>query len=73
MVQLMKSNDLKHQRQTTPFTEKVPSVKLEIEDSFEEERGPLTKRTKPSPSLNKVVSKSARKVYEETVIFFILL
>ncbi|XP_040374071.1 uncharacterized protein LOC112197464 isoform X1 [Rosa chinensis] len=48
MVQLMKSGDL---RQTTPCKDKLP-VKLEIEDSLEEEHGPLNKRSKPSPAFH---------------------
>ncbi|KAM0963717.1 hypothetical protein PS1_023125 [Malus domestica] len=49
MVQLMKSGDLRPELHTMPCTEKVP-VKLEIEDSLEEEHGPLNKRPKPSPA-----------------------
>ena len=50
MVQLMNSGDL---RRTTPCKDKVP-VKLEIEDSLEEEHGPLNKRSKPSPAFQEV-------------------
>ncbi|KAF5469413.1 hypothetical protein F2P56_013491 [Juglans regia] len=49
MVQLMKSANLKHEpeKKTAACREKPP-VKLEIEDSLEEEHGPLNKRSKPS-------------------------
>ena len=53
MVQLMKSGDLQPELHTMPCTEKVP-VKLEIEDSLEEEHGPLNKRPKPSPAFQEV-------------------
>lgn len=51
MVQLMKSGNLKPEPETTSCRDKVP-VKLEIvEDSIDEEHGPLNKRSKASPSL----------------------
>lgn len=49
MVQLMKSGDLLSEQDTAACTDKPP-VKLEIEDSLEDEHAPLTKRTKPSPA-----------------------
>ncbi|RVW21136.1 hypothetical protein CK203_109954 [Vitis vinifera] len=49
MVQLMKSGSLRPERETTPCRDKLP-VKLEIEDSLEEEHGPFNKRSKPSTS-----------------------
>lgn len=53
MVQLMKSGDLRPERGTTPCKDKVP-VKLEIEDSLEEEHSPFNKRSKPSPAFQEV-------------------
>lgn len=53
MVQLMTSGDLRSEQETADCTEKAP-VKLEIEDSLEEEHGPLNKRSKPSPAFNEV-------------------
>lgn len=50
----MKSGDLRHEPETTPCTDKVP-VKLEIEDSLEEEHGPLSKRSKPTAAFNEVL------------------
>ncbi|ESR66794.1 ATP-dependent DNA helicase [Citrus sinensis] len=51
MVQLMKSGNPKPDPETTSCREKVP-VKLEIvEDSLDEEHGPLNKRSKPSSTL----------------------
>lgn len=51
MVQLMKSSNLMPEPEkkatTTSFRDELP-VKLEIEDSLEEEHGPLNKRSKPS-------------------------
>ncbi|KAH7546133.1 uncharacterized protein LOC107426267 isoform X1 [Ziziphus jujuba] len=49
MVQLMKSGGLRHEPEAC--MEKIP-VKLEIEDSLEEEHGPLNKRSKPTSALN---------------------
>lgn len=49
MVQLMKSGSHRPERETTPCRDKLP-VKLEIEDSLEEEHGPFNKRSKLSPS-----------------------
>ncbi|XP_050119570.1 uncharacterized protein LOC126596913 isoform X2 [Malus sylvestris] len=49
MVQLMKSGDFGPEPHAMPCTEKVP-VKLEVEESLEEEHGPLNKRSKPSPA-----------------------
>ncbi|XP_018498515.2 uncharacterized protein LOC103929234 isoform X2 [Pyrus x bretschneideri] len=49
MVQLMKSGDFGPETHAIPCTEKVP-VKLEVEESLEEEHGPLNKRSKPSPA-----------------------
>ncbi|KAE8730788.1 50S ribosomal protein L35 isoform 1 [Hibiscus syriacus] len=47
----MRSGNLRPEPQTTALPEKEP-VKLEIlEDSLEEEHGPLSKRSKPSPYL----------------------
>ncbi|GMJ07211.1 hypothetical protein like AT4G30780 [Hibiscus trionum] len=47
----MRSGNLRPEPQTAAFPEKAP-VKLEIvEDSLEEEHGPLSKRSKPSPNL----------------------
>ncbi|PON99328.1 ATP-dependent DNA helicase [Trema orientale] len=51
MVQLMTSGDLRSEQETAACTEKSP-VKLEIEDSLEEEHGPLSKRSKPSAAFN---------------------
>ncbi|XP_030510698.1 uncharacterized protein LOC115725350 [Cannabis sativa] len=51
MVQLMKSGDLRSDQEPVACTDKHP-VKLEIEDSLEEEHGPLAKRSKPSPAFN---------------------
>lgn len=53
MVQLMKSGDLLSEQDTAACTDKPP-VKLEIEDSLEDEHAPLTKRTKPSPAFQEV-------------------
>ncbi|KAJ0089881.1 hypothetical protein Patl1_14492 [Pistacia atlantica] len=51
MVQLMKSGNSKSEPETTSCRDKVP-VKLEfVEDSLEEEHGPLNKRSKPSSNL----------------------
>ncbi|XP_044464320.1 uncharacterized protein LOC123194889 isoform X2 [Mangifera indica] len=51
MVQLMKSGNSTSEPGTTLFRNMVP-VKLEIvEDSLEEEHGPLNKRSKPSSTL----------------------
>ncbi|GMI97578.1 hypothetical protein like AT4G30780 [Hibiscus trionum] len=47
----MRSRNIRSEPQTTASPEKAP-VKLEIvEDSLEEEHGPLSKRSKPSPNL----------------------
>ncbi|XP_022732495.1 uncharacterized protein LOC111286663 isoform X3 [Durio zibethinus] len=55
MVQLMRSGNLRPELQTTACLDKPP-VKLEIvEDSLEEEHGPLSKRSKPSPNIQYVV------------------
>lgn len=55
MVQLMKSGNPKPVHEMTSYREKVP-VKLEIiEDSLEEEHGPLSKRSKPSSTLQQQV------------------
>lgn len=51
MVQLMKSGVLRTEPETC--TEKL-LVKVEIEDSLEEEHGPLSKRSKPTPAVNEV-------------------
>lgn len=40
---------------TTTASSKLP-VKLEIEDSLEEEHGPLNKRSKPSQSFQEVLN-----------------
>lgn len=57
MVQLMKSGNLKPEPETTSCRDKVP-VKLEIvEDSIDEEHGPLNKRSKASPSLQQVLDR----------------
>lgn len=53
MVQLMKSGDFGPETLAIPCTEKVP-VKLEVEESLEEEHGPLNKRSKPSPAFQEV-------------------
>ncbi|XWS73130.1 hypothetical protein CRYUN_Cryun02cG0098800 [Craigia yunnanensis] len=51
MVQLMRSGNLGPEPETTARRDKPP-VKLEnVEDSLEEEHGPLNKRSKPSPNL----------------------
>ncbi|XVE98624.1 hypothetical protein REPUB_Repub03eG0122500 [Reevesia pubescens] len=51
MVQLMRSGNHMPEPETTACRDK-PLVKLEIvEDSLEEEHGPLSKRSKPSPNL----------------------
>ncbi|KAF7822391.1 ATP-dependent DNA helicase [Senna tora] len=47
MVQLMKSEKLLSDLETASCSDKVP-VKLEIEDSLEDEHGPLNKRLRPS-------------------------
>ena len=64
MVQFMKSTNLGPEPETTamvtPCRDKLP-VKLEIEDSLEEEHGPLNKRSKPSQS------------FQEVLIFFFFL
>ncbi|KAK9274457.1 hypothetical protein L1049_021704 [Liquidambar formosana] len=49
MVQLMKSRNLRPEPGTTPCREKF-TVKVECEDSLEEENGPYNKRSKPSPT-----------------------
>ncbi|XP_021277330.1 uncharacterized protein LOC110411473 [Herrania umbratica] len=50
MVQLMRSGNLRPEPETT--CRDKPPVKLEIvEDTLEEEHGPLSKRSKPSPNL----------------------
>ena len=58
MVQFMKSTNLGPEPETTamvtPCRDKLP-VKLEIEDSLEEEHGPLNKRSKPSQSFQEVL------------------
>lgn len=48
MVQLMKSRNLVPEPSAGPSRDKVP-VKIEIEDSLEEEHGPFYKRSKPFP------------------------
>ena len=53
MVQLMKSGDLLSEQDTAACTDKPP-VKLEIEDSLEDEDAPLSKRTKPSSAFQEV-------------------
>lgn len=57
MVQLMKSSNLMPEPEkkatTTSFRDELP-VKLEIEDSLEEEHGPLNKRSKPSQGFQEV-------------------
>ncbi|KAK6235995.1 hypothetical protein SCA6_011332 [Theobroma cacao] len=51
MVQLMRSGNLRPEPETTSCLDKPP-VKLEIvEDTLEEEHGPLSKRSKASPNL----------------------
>ncbi|XP_007013889.2 PREDICTED: uncharacterized protein LOC18589028 isoform X1 [Theobroma cacao] len=51
MVQLMRSGNLRPEPETTSCRDKPP-VKLEIvEDTLEEEHGPLSKRSKASPNL----------------------
>ncbi|XP_044472320.1 uncharacterized protein LOC123200960 isoform X2 [Mangifera indica] len=53
MVQLTKSGNSKSEPETTSCRDKVP-VKLEIvEDSLEEEYGPLNKRSKPSLTIQR--------------------
>ncbi|KAA8535424.1 hypothetical protein F0562_030435 [Nyssa sinensis] len=47
MVQLMRSGNLRPGTETATFPEKFPA-KLEIDDSLEEEHGPLNKRLKSS-------------------------
>lgn len=55
MVQLMKSGNPKPDPETSSCRETVP-VKLEIvEDSLEEEHGPLNKRSKTSSTLQQQV------------------
>ncbi|XP_062078476.1 uncharacterized protein LOC133782994 [Humulus lupulus] len=51
MVHLMTSGDLRSDQESAACTDKSP-VKLEIEDSLEEEHAPFTKRSKPSPAFN---------------------
>lgn len=54
MVQLMRSGNLRQESERTAVGDKPP-VKLEIvEDSLEEEHGPLNKRSKPSSNLQQV-------------------
>ncbi|XP_057966850.1 uncharacterized protein LOC131157029 isoform X2 [Malania oleifera] len=50
MVQLMRSGNLRPGPETTPCRESAP-VKLEMEDSLEEEHGPFNKRSKFSSTL----------------------
>lgn len=64
MVQLMKSGNPKPDPETTSCREKVP-VKLEIvEDSLDEEHGPLNKRSKPSSTLQQQVCLIPEKDWE---------
>jgi hypothetical protein len=59
MVQLMRSANIRPEPETTSSSsssscrDKRP-VKLEIEDSLEEEHGPLNKRSKPSQAFQEV-------------------
>lgn len=53
MVQLMKSGNLSLESDMASFRDKVP-VKLEIEDSLEEEHGPLPKRSKTATTVSPV-------------------
>lgn len=59
MVHLMRSENLRPEPETTSSSsssscrDKLP-VKLEIEDSLEEEHGPLNKRSKPSQAFQEV-------------------
>ena len=62
MVQFMKSTNMRPELESTTTTtstttasSKLP-VKLEIEDSLEEEHGPLNKRSKPSQSFQEVLN-----------------
>ena len=61
MVQFMKSTNMRPELEsttaatTTTASSKLP-VKLEIEDSLEEEHGPLNKRSKPSQSFQEVLN-----------------
>ncbi|KAK4604850.1 hypothetical protein RGQ29_013064 [Quercus rubra] len=62
MVQFMKSTNMRPELEsttaatTTTASSKLP-VKLEIEDSLEEEHGPLNKRSKPSQSFQEYKSR----------------
>ncbi|XP_062159024.1 uncharacterized protein LOC133866499 isoform X2 [Alnus glutinosa] len=64
MVQLMRSANLRLEPETTSSSsssscrEKLP-VKLEIDDSLEEEHGPLNKRSKPSQAFQEQWSSGA--------------
>ncbi|XP_059637654.1 uncharacterized protein LOC132279644 isoform X2 [Cornus florida] len=51
MVQLMRSGNFRPGTESASFPEKFP-VKLEIEDTLEEEHGPLNKRSKISSPIN---------------------
>ena len=53
MVQLMKSGNRSLEPDMASLWDKVP-VKLEIEDSLEEEHGPLSKRSKTATSFSPV-------------------
>lgn len=59
MVQLMRSANIRQEPETTSSSsssscrDKLP-VKLEIEDSLEEEHGSLNKRSKPSQAFQEV-------------------
>lgn len=53
MVQFMTSGDFRSEQETAACTDKPP-VKLEIEDSLEDEHGPVSKRPKASPAFQEV-------------------